>query len=59
SGYGFESHHRHLRKGDFYEGNRQICDLRGCERSRIKTHEMAIYLPSIRQMIGHFGDDPQ
>jgi hypothetical protein len=27
----------------------QIPNLAGCERSRIKTHKITIYLPSIRQ----------
>jgi hypothetical protein len=29
----------------------QICDLIGCERSRTNTHEITIYLPTIRQVI--------
>jgi hypothetical protein len=37
----------------------RIRDLIDCERSRMKTHETTIYLPSIRQVIGHFGDRSQ
>jgi hypothetical protein len=35
----------------FYEGKTdQIRDLVGCECSRIKTHETAVYLSTIRQL---------
>jgi hypothetical protein len=37
----------------------RIRDLIDCERSRMKTHETTVYLPSIRQVIGHFGDRSQ
>ena len=46
----FESGHRHPPKAILRVKTAQICNRRGCEWSRIETHEITVYSPTIRQV---------